>query len=317
MQISPRPCGILWALSAPPQFTARDKPRDILNAAGLWLAAELGNRFRWVPSAHALKVPVGHATAEVKLRPTSWNYTGALTHAWLRVTVRDKALAAWRRRRGRNYSGLMAERSPDVVWSSELANIYPDLHSVELFGDVAAQTSGEVRYLTLPELLEAIRTRILPRLRLFESPAMVAKQLPDTWLVEDMGPAAQWAMSQGDEASAELLKTRTLTLQGKVPPKTELDVVLTAGRRLLAVLQSEMVHFREYRDGNLPDELVGEGFELTRRWLMNLQDYAGPNDRVADGELAGWATKNLPATSPIGRQAIAFEADASRLRSHR
>ena len=214
-------------MSAPPTFTVRDKPRDILNAAGFWLAAELGTGFRWVPSAHALKVPIGGTTAEVKLRPSHWNYTGELTHALLRVTVRDKELAAWRRARGRNHSGVMAEPSADVVWSTELVNIYPDLHDVELFGDVAAATGSDSRFLTLPELLDAIRTRILPRLMLFQSPAMVAKELPDTWLFEEMGATAQWAISRGDEASAELLKTRTLTVQGKIPPATELDAVLS------------------------------------------------------------------------------------------
>lgn len=304
-------------MTAPPKFTDRDKPPDILNAAGRWLAAELGNGFRWVPSAHALKLPVGGTTAEIVLRPTSWNYTGVLTHAWLRVTVRDKALAAWRRRRGQLYSGTVAEPAANVVWSSELVNIYPDLHDVELFGDVAASTGSDTHFLTLPELLDAIRTRILPRLLLFQSPDMVAKDLPDTWLFEDMGVTMQWAASRGDEASAQLLKTRVLTLQGKTPPKTEADVVLTAGRRLLAVLQSEMVHFREYRDGNLPDDIVRQGYELTRRWIVNLADYAGPDDQVADGELADWAAKNLPATSEVRRHAIAFENDASRLRSSR
>jgi hypothetical protein len=298
-------------------FSVHDKPRDILNAAGSWLAAELGNGFRWVPSAHAIKVPIGGTTAEVKLRPSHWNYTGALTHALLRVTVRDKALAAWRRARGRNYSGVMSDPSADVVWSSELVNIYPDLQDVELFGDVAAATGSDSRFLTLSELLDAIRTRILPRLMLFQSPAMVAKELPDTWLFEEMGATAQWAISRGDEASAELLRARTLTLRSQIPATTELDAVLTAGRRLIAVLQSEMVHFREYRDGNLPDDLVSQGYELTRRWVVNLADFAGPDDRIADGELTDWATKNLPDTSVIGRQARAFETDASRLRSSR
>jgi hypothetical protein len=301
-------------MARPPKFTAEDRPRYIVDAAGQWLAAELGGGFRWVASSRALKVQVSStATAEVVLRPSHWNYTGVLTVASIRVTVRDRALAAWRRSRGRRHSGFITETSPDVMWSWDLINLYRDLYNVELFGDVAANSRSGVRYLTLPELLEGIRTRILPKLLTFESPARAANELPDFWLAEPE-PLVEWARSLSDEDSARLFRTRADKLLRRLPPDTPLEGTLAAGRELLEMLQSEARHFREYRDGNLPDELVSQGIELLMRWIGELSDPEGRTERVPDGSLTRWASQNLGPPSPIRQKAIEFEAAAMALR---
>ena len=298
-----------------PKFTAEDKPIDILNAAGEWLASELGNGFRWVPSAHALKVPIARGrTGEVKLQPSHWNQTGVLTHALIQVTVRDRAVAAWRRSRGRNFSGLIVEPSPDVVWSTQMLNVDRELHDVELFGDVAAATGSHHLYLSLADLLLAIRTRIVPKLLMFSSPARAARELPDIWLAEP-GALIEWATSLDDHDSAQLFSKRWGKFQRELPPESPLEAVLAAGRELLEMLQSEARHLREYRDGNLADDLVHEGFLLTQRWISELSDPGGQALPVGDGDLRRWAATNLAPASPIRANAIAFDAAASRVRS--
>jgi hypothetical protein len=296
-------------VTAPPRFTAQDRPRDILDAAGRWLAAELGDGFKWVPSARALKLPVGGASCELLLQPSHWNYTGVLTHASIRVVVRDKALATWRRRQGHNQT-----KSDQVVWSSEMINIDRDLHEVELFGDVARQTPTDIRFLTLPKLLEGIRTKILPKVLLFESPARVAKELPDAWFIA-MGPTVEWAISRGDRDSANAISARVSMLEGNVPPKSELDTVIREGRSLLAFAQSELVHFRQYRDANISDESLSKAIDLIRRWLTELSDYAGQSTHMADTALRDLVTRQWPAESKFAPQATAFEAAASRMRT--
>ena len=302
-------------VAAPPKFTHWDTPREIVNAAGQWLAAELGCGFRWVPSPRTLKAQVAPGrTIEVMLRPSHWNYSGVLTVAGVRLTVRDRALAKWRRGRGRDHSGLITETGGDVAWSQELNNLYMDLHDVELYGDVERDSPYPVSFLKLTELLDALQKRILPKLLLFDSPARVAKELPDIWLAA-AGPLIDWATSLGDEDSARLISTRADKLHRRLPPDTPLESVLATGRELLEMLQSEYRHFREYRDGNLADGKVSEGIELTRRWIGELSDPQGRNDRVPDGSLTRWASSNLGPPSPIRQKAIDFETAAMPIRN--
>jgi len=301
-------------VTAPPRFTHSDTPREIVNAAGEWLAAELGRGFRWVPSSRTLKAQVAPGrTIEVMLRPSHWNYTGVLTVASVRLNVRDRFLAKWRRGRGINYSGLITEPGADVAWSQELKNLYMDLHDVELYGDMEKE-GYQARFLKLTEFLDAFQKRLLPKLLLFESPARAAKELPDIWLA-DAGPLIDWATSLGDEESAGLVSTRADKLHRRLPPDTQIEAVLAAGRELLEVLQSEYRHFREYRDGSLPDVKVSEGIDLTRRWIGELSDPEGRNDRVPDGALTRWASSNLGPPSPIRQKAIDFETAAMPIRN--
>ena len=302
-------------MTAPPRFTHWDTPREIVSAAGEWLAAELGRGFRWVPSSRTLKAQVAPGrTIEVMLRPSHWNYTGVLTVAGVRLTVRDRSLAKWRRGRGINYSGLITETGGDVAWSQELNNLYMDLHDVELYGDMTKDGAYQVRFLKLTEFLDALQKRILPKLLLFDSPARAARELPDIWLANP-SPLIDWATSLGDEESAGLISTRAGKLHRRLPPDTELESVLAAGRELLEMQQSEYRHFREYRDGNLPDEKVSEGIDLTRRWIGELSDPEGRTDRVPDGALTRWASSNLGPPSPIRQKAIDFETAAMPIRN--
>jgi hypothetical protein len=310
-----RRCAILSAVAAPPRFTDRETPREIVDAAGEWLAAELGNSFRWVPSSRALKAPIAPGrTIEVRLRPSHWNYSGVLTVVGVRLTVRDSSLARWRRGHGSNHSGLVTETGRDVAWSQELSNLYMDLHNVELYGDLEKEGTYQVHFLKLAEFLDALQKRILPKLLLFDSPVRAARELPDIWLA-DPGPLIDWATSLGEEDSARLISTRSDKLHRRVPPDTPLESVLAAARELLEMLQSELHHFREYRDGNLPDEVVSHGIDLTLRWIGELSDPEGHADRVPDGALTRWASSNLGPPSPIRQKAIDFETAAMPIRN--
>jgi len=287
----------------------------IVDAAGEWLAAELGTGFRWVPSSRTLKAPIAPSRSiEVRLRPSHWNYSGVLTVVGVRLTVRDSSLAKWRRGHGRNHSGLVTETGRDVAWSQELSNLFMDLHDVELYGDLEKEGTYQVHFLKLAEFLDALQKRILPKLLLFDSPAHAAAELPDIWLA-DPGPLIDWATSLGDEESAGLISTRAGKLHRRLPPDTPRDAVLAGGRELLEMLQSELHHFRDYRDGNLSDEVVSHGIDLTRRWISELSDPEGRSDRVPDGALSRWASSNLGPPSPIRQKAIDFETAAMPIRN--
>ena len=236
-----------------------------------------------------------------------------LTVVGVRLTVRDTSVARWRRVQGRRYSGLVTETGRDVAWSGELSNLYLDLHEVELFGEVEKNSPYPVSFLTLTEFLDALQKRILPKLLLFDSPGRVARELPDIWLAHP-GPLIDWATSLGDEESARLISTRSGKLHRRVPPDTPLESALAAARELLEMLQSESHHFREYRDGNLPDEVVSQGIDLTRHWISELSDPGGLADRVPEGALTRWASSNLGPPSPIRQKAIDFEAAAMPIR---
>ncbi|HEV2217120.1 MAG TPA: hypothetical protein VGV88_06060 [Candidatus Dormibacteraeota bacterium] len=301
-------------MTAPPKFRREDRPPWIINASGMWLASELGPDFKWVESGRALKVTIAPGrTAEVRLRPSHWNRSGVLTHVEVQVAIRDRTLANWRRAQGRKSSGLVADTSVDVVWSYPMINIDNELDSVELFGDVARATGSKVPYLKLPDLLVAIRARILPKLLMFESPARAARELPDIWLAQPV-PMIEWATCLGDEESARLIRTRSDRLKGVAPPESELEITLAAGRELLEILRAELRHFREHRELDIANELVHVGLELTHGMIRELSDPQGRTDRVPEGALRDWAAHNLPPASPIRAKAIAFDAAASRLR---
>src|SRR4029077_433552 len=111
-------------VAAPPVFTNESKPAEILEAAGRWLAEELGDDFRWTSTRHALQAVRGGRTYEVILQPSRWNRAGELTHASLCVTVRDKALAA---SRGHQRGAQVRKGSADVLWTCPVINIDPDI----------------------------------------------------------------------------------------------------------------------------------------------------------------------------------------------
>ncbi len=308
---------------APPTFTRESKPSEILESAGRWLADELGDGFHWASTRHALQTVRGGRTSEVILQPSRWNRAGELTHASLRVTVRDKALAAWRRRQRQSN---VRKGWADVLWTCDVVNIDPDIHGVELFGNLR-ESAGGLRLLSLSELLDAMRKRILPKLELFESPARVATELPDTWLVHT-GTIVEWAVSLGDRESASVISSRTLKAHPEwtrisasgptpLPAVPDRGAVAVTGRDLIEVLRADMRHFPEYREGKLTDPQLSQAYDLMRRWLTDLTDPAGPLEPISDTALRDVVTKSWPAGTELSKKVIAFEAAAAHVRGQR
>jgi len=192
-------------VTRPPQFSAQLTPTEILNQAGEWLALQLGDQFRWLKSRQTVSRTQGARTDEIRLQPSKWNRAGIGTWATLRVTVRNKNLATWRR----NHSDdTLLAHVPDVLWTNEFINVDKDLYFVELFGHLEQDDSG-VRRLSLAELVESVRGLVLPVLAYFESPQVVAERLPDNWLVL-AAPLVEWAICMGDRSSARRIVERIM-----------------------------------------------------------------------------------------------------------
>ena len=162
-------------MARPPRFTAEQTPSEILNAGGQWLAAELGRNFRWLKSRHALSQTLGPRSTELGLAPSPRSRAGFGTYASLGMTLRDRRLGVWRRS---HPDETLFIHDPDLLWSNLLGNIDPDLGQVELFGNLR-ESQGEVHLLSLGELLDALRTMILPTVATFEAPESALRGLPE------------------------------------------------------------------------------------------------------------------------------------------
>jgi hypothetical protein len=76
-----------------PRFGVADRPGDILDGAGRWLAAELG--WRWVKSRRDVEIRHGSRMLRLGLQASKWNRPGNATSVNTRVTVFDDDLTRW------------------------------------------------------------------------------------------------------------------------------------------------------------------------------------------------------------------------------
>ena len=201
-----------------PQFGVTDRPRDIVDGAGRWLAERLG--WRWVKSRGDVELRDGPQVLRLGLQPSKWNRTGAATWASARVTVLDDELPSWR---GAHLEGTLfpapARPPRRFVYSSLLINIEPGLATVECSGLLQSP-------LGLSDFAAAFTRRILPVLRLFRSPGVAARRLPDPWLAMAGCETVEWALARNDPDAAGLLIRRHLqrplrgqqTWQGRIEP---------------------------------------------------------------------------------------------------
>ena len=79
---------------AGPRFTVDDRPADILNGTGRWLAAELG--WRWVKSWRTAEARRGPLVLRLILQSSTWSRAGVATWVSARVSILDDDLRAWR-----------------------------------------------------------------------------------------------------------------------------------------------------------------------------------------------------------------------------
>jgi hypothetical protein len=57
-----------------PVFAAQDRPRDVLDASGQWLAAQLG--WRWVKSRSDIEIRRGSQLLRLGLQSSTWSRAG-------------------------------------------------------------------------------------------------------------------------------------------------------------------------------------------------------------------------------------------------
>lgn len=333
----------------------RSTPTEILNEAGEWLARQLGSEFRWVKNRQAVSRARGARTDEIRLQPSRWNRAGVGTWATLRVTVRNKDIAPWRRNHPKDT--LLAHDS-DLLWTNEFINVEKDLYFVELVAHVGQDDSG-ARRLSLVELVDAARGLVLPVLDHFESPQLAAERLPDNWLVL-AAPLVEWAISLGDQSSARWIAERimrahahetTVFKRGRVayhagerpalglgedalgwlaarhtlfpgteplpwtiPAKSAKERLIASGRELIEGLRSELRHFQETRPGCLHDEQLGEALDVVNSWLAELTGQPRRSSPPKHQALMYLVREFGISETELGRDLIAFEDAAARLR---
>jgi hypothetical protein len=183
-----------------PQFDVTDRPGDILDGAGRWLAAQLG--WRWVKSRDTAEFRDGPLVLRLVLQPSKWNRAGVATWVSTRVTVLDDDLPGWRAVHPQCTLFPNPARPPRrFAYNSMLINIERQLDEVECSGLLR-------RPLGLDEFATAFGERILPVLRLFRSPDLAAHGLPDSWLSMVGSETIEWALAHNDSGAAALLICR-------------------------------------------------------------------------------------------------------------
>ncbi|GAA2357627.1 hypothetical protein Cme02nite_51420 [Catellatospora methionotrophica] len=76
---------------------ASDAPRDVIRAAGDWLATQLAAEgFAWLPSKRLLRREVDGLIQEITLQPDRYNRRGSWISAQGAIGVREPALGRWR-----------------------------------------------------------------------------------------------------------------------------------------------------------------------------------------------------------------------------
>jgi len=186
-----------------PQFTADDRPADILDATGRWIAFELC--WRWVKSRHTAEIRDGPLRRQLILQSSTWSRSGIATWVYARVTVLDDELLAWRQ--ARPAATVFPQRQPrPFACNTLLENVDRELGQLECSGlpqPIAALAKTSPRAFVV-----GFRARVLPVLGLFRAPRLVAEGLPERWLqIVDCG-MIEYALARNDRESAATLIRR-------------------------------------------------------------------------------------------------------------
>jgi hypothetical protein len=250
------------SLMPAPRFGVTDRPGDILDLTGRWLAEQLG--WRWVKSRRDLEVQAGRQVRRLGLQPSRWNRAGVATRVSTRVIVLDEELGAWRTAYPAG-TVLPVSKHPVrlYVYNTLLINVDPGLAEVECSG--LPQGFPAPRAMRLDDFAAAFRERVLPVLDLFQSPALVARELPVSWLSMVAEGTVEWALACEDYDAAALLLRRHMErpLEGKQRWKDRIR------------------HYRRGweiapgRDG-LPSSVDLVYSTLSLGWLARVHDLPGP-----------------------------------------
>jgi hypothetical protein len=197
-----------------PRFGATDRPDDIVDRGGRWLAEQLG--WRWVKTRREVEVRAGRQVHRLGWQPSKRNRAGVATWVSTRVTVLDEDLMAWRKAHPAG-TVLPVSQYPvrPHVYNTLLINVDLDLAEVECSG--LPQGFPAPRAMRLGDFAVAFRERVLPVLDLFQSPALVARELPVSWLGMVNYGTIEWALARDEPDAAALLLRRHMErpLRGK------------------------------------------------------------------------------------------------------
>jgi hypothetical protein len=183
-----------------PRFTEDDRPADILNGTGRWLAAELG--WRWVKSRRTAEARDGPLVLRLILQSSKWSRAGVATWVSARVSVLDDDLRAWRVTRP-DETVFPAGRVLPFACNTMLSSVEPALLSLECSG--LPQPPPAPRTISTRAFAARFRERVLPVLGLFGSSRLLASQMPDSWLMTIDSGTIEQALARHDRESAAAL----------------------------------------------------------------------------------------------------------------
>jgi hypothetical protein len=186
-----------------PRFTADDRPADILDGTGRWLAAELG--WRWVKSRRTAETRNGTLVLRLILQSSTWSRAGAATWASARVSVLDDDLRDWRVPRPEQ-TVFPASHVLPFACDTMLPAVEPGLQVLECSG--LPQPSPAPRTVSVSEFAARFRERVLPVLGLFGSSRLLAAELPGSWLATIDSGMVEQSLARRDRQSAAALITR-------------------------------------------------------------------------------------------------------------
>lgn len=186
-----------------PRFTADNRPADILNGTGRWLAAELD--WRWVKSRRTAEARDGPLVLRLILQSSTWSRAGVATWVRARVSVLDDDLRAWRLARPEETVFPAGEVRP-FACNTMLFSVEPGLQMLECSG--LPQQPPAPRTISTSEFAARFRERVLPALGLFRSSRLLATGLPDSWLMTVDSGMIEQALARNDRESAAVLIRR-------------------------------------------------------------------------------------------------------------
>jgi len=185
-----------------PRFTPDDRPADILDGTGRWLAAELG--WQWVKSRHTAEARAGPLVRKLILQSSTWSRAGVATWVSCRVSVLDDDLRAWRL--ARPDETVLAGRVLPFACNTMLFSVEPELQTLECSG--LPQQPPAPRTVSTGQFAARFRERVLPVLGLFASSRVLASELPDSWLMTVDSGTIEQALARNDRESAAALICR-------------------------------------------------------------------------------------------------------------